>query len=91
MYESIIGAIKEELQAARQRAATAAGAARAAEERVKESMYYSRDKFKATEEEVKRLTQVCVEGGAGRTGRGRLGRAGQLPNPGSCSRHWCLS
>lgn len=58
VYESIIAAIKEELQAVRQRAAAAEGAARAAEERVRESMYYSRDKFAAMDEQVKGLTQV---------------------------------
>ncbi|KAL4458548.1 hypothetical protein ABPG75_013413 [Micractinium tetrahymenae] len=60
VYESIISAIKEELQATRQRAAAAAAAAQAAEERVRESMYYSRDKFAAMEAEVKHLAQLLA-------------------------------
>lgn len=58
MYEAIIAAIRDELAAARQRSAAAAASARASEERVKESMYYSRDKFVAMEAEVKSLSQV---------------------------------
>lgn len=58
MYECIIGAIREELQATRQRAAVAEGAARAAEERVRDSMCHSRDRFAAMEQEAKHLAQV---------------------------------
>lgn len=58
VYEAIIAAIRDELAAALQRAAAAAAAARASEERVQESMHYSRDKFVAMEAEVKSLSQV---------------------------------
>ncbi len=62
MYEGIIAAIRDEMAAARQRAASAAASARASEERVKESMYYSRDKYAAMEAEVKHLAQVRASG-----------------------------
>lgn len=58
VYEGIIAAIRDELAAARQRAAAAAASARAAEGRVQESMFYSRDKFAAMEAEVKHLARV---------------------------------
>ncbi|PRW59673.1 early endosome antigen 1 isoform X2 [Chlorella sorokiniana] len=60
VYEGIIAAIRDELAAARQRASAAAASARASEERVKESMYYSRDKFAAMEAEVKHLAQLLA-------------------------------
>ena len=64
VYESLVGAIKDELQAARRRAAAATSQATAAEQRVQASMYYSRERFAAMEQEVKRTAQVRGRGPA---------------------------
>ena len=58
LYEGVIGAIRDELAAVRKQAAAAMAAAGAAEQRVRDSMYYSRDRFTKMEEEVKRMAQV---------------------------------
>lgn len=59
MYEGIIAAIRGEL---------------AAEERVQESLYYSRDRFGAMEAEVKHLVQVRRGIGLHREWAGRMAR-----------------
>ena len=64
VYESLVAAIKDELQAARRRAAAAASQATAAEQRVQASMYYNRERFAEMEQMVKRTAQVSGRGPA---------------------------
>ena len=64
VYESLVAAIKDELQAARRRAAAAASQATDAEQRVQASMYYNRERFAEMEQKVKRTAQVSGRGPA---------------------------